>query len=258
MRRLTRALTVIGFLLGGLGSGLAPPAVAQDQEVLKPEEVFRYAVTPTADALLVRWTIEPRYYLYRERMSFESRTPGVTLGPAAMPEGQLYQDEYFGDMHIYRDTAEVRLPLATRAPGIDSIALAIKSQGCADAGLCYPPQVWVTKVSLPAGGGAPGASPTGGRLGALLGASATGSGKGPKDEPLPVEQAFRYRTELVDAFTLKVTWTIAPGYYLYRHTLGVTTSSAGRAVRRARPARPASPRWTRSTATRWSSTTRWP
>ena len=69
-----------------------------------------------------------------------------------MPEGKLYRDEYFGDMHIYRDTAEIRLPIAARSPGIDSIALAIKSQGCADAGLCYPPQVWVTNVSLPAGG----------------------------------------------------------------------------------------------------------
>ena len=67
-----------------------------------------------------------------------------------MPEGKLYRDEYFGDMHIYRDTAEIRLPIASRSPGIDSIALAIKSQGCADAGLCYPPQVWVTNVSLPA------------------------------------------------------------------------------------------------------------
>jgi thiol:disulfide interchange protein DsbD len=224
MKRLLKAIAAVTAVLLGAGAGHA-----EDQDILKPEQAFRYAVSATADALLVRWTLEPGYYLYQERMSFESRTPGVVLGPPVMPAGELHQDEYFGDMHIYRGTAEIRLPLASRVPGADSIALAIRSQGCADAGLCYPPQVWVTNVSLPAAGGA---GPPIGRLGALLGASGTG----PKDEPLPVDQAFRYRTELADPFTLKVLWTIAPGYYLYRHTLGVTSGSD--AVKLGAPALP--------------------
>ncbi len=232
MKRLLKGLAAVAVALG-----LAGPTLAQDQDILKPEQVFRYAVSASADALLVRWTIEPGYYLYQERMSFESRTPGVTLGPAVMPAGELHRDEYFGDMHIYRGTAEIRLPLATRASGTDSVALAIKSQGCADAGLCYPPQVWVTNVRLDAADAPPAAGGTAGRLGALLGAAASRApGTGPVDEPLPVEQAFRYRTELTDPFTLKVVWTIAPGYYLYRHTLGVTTSSD--AVRLGPPALP--------------------
>ncbi|MEO8225065.1 MAG: protein-disulfide reductase DsbD, partial [Gammaproteobacteria bacterium] len=158
-------------------------------------------------------------------MSFESQTPGITLRPPVMPQGELHSDEYFGDMHIYRGTAEIRLPLATRVAGLDKLALAIRSQGCADVGLCYPPQVWVANVSLAAPGAATSTATPGGRLGALLGAAATRSPGGPVDEPLPVEQAFRYRTELTDPFTLKVHWTIAPGYYLYRHTLGATTTS---------------------------------
>ena len=217
MKRLLQIpATLAGLLLAAPGP--ARGAIA-DQDILKPEQAFRYAVTATTDALLVRWSIEPQHYLYRERMSFESRTAGVTLGSPVMPEGELHEDEYFGTMHIYRDVAEVRLPLATRSPGIDNVALAIKSQGCADAGLCYPPQVWVTNVSLDTAGSAAG----GGRLGRLLGGVATSSG--PKDEPLPVLEAFRYRTELTDPFTLRVLWTIAPGYYLYRHTLSAETSS---------------------------------
>jgi len=214
MKRFTRVLGAL-LILGALVPARAqlPPG----QDILKPEQAFRYAVSATADALLVRWTIEPKHYLYQERMSFESRTPGLVLGAAEMPEGKLYRDEYFGDMHIYRNAAEIRLPIASRAPGTDSVTLAIKSQGCADAGLCYPPQVWVTNVSLPAAGG----GGAGGRLSALLGAAATGTG-GAKDEPLPVGEAFRFRTALPDPFTLEVTWTIAPGYYLYRHTLGAT------------------------------------
>ena len=207
------ALAGILFMLWAC---LVPAAHAQDQNILRPEHAFRYEVATTDDAILVRWTVEPGYYLYKERMGFESRTPGVELGPPEMPEGKLHRDEYFGDMHIYRDSAEVRLPLASRPAGIDSLALAIKSQGCADVGLCYPPQIWVANVDLPAAGG--------GRLGALLGTASTGA-SGPKDEPLPVERAFRYRTQVDDPFTLRVTWTIEPGYYLYRHTLGATSSS---------------------------------
>ena len=233
MKRLSQVLPLASGLLPALllALGLAGPATvrAQDQDILKPEQAFRYAVSAGADALLVRWTITPGYYLYQERMSFESRTPGVVLGPPAMPLGELHRDEYFGDMHIYRGTVDIRLPLASRSPDADSLALAIKSQGCADAGLCYPPQVWVTNLSLPAAGGTPVAGPVAGppagRLGALLADAAAGRSNGPKDEPLPVGKAFRFRTTFVDPFTLKVAWSIAPGYYLYRHTLSVETTS---------------------------------
>ena len=68
-------------------------------------------------------------------------------------------------MHIFRDSLEVRLPVSSRPAGPVKLALAIKSQGCADIGLCYPPQVWVSNVELPAAGGSA-ASP--GKLGALL------------------------------------------------------------------------------------------
>ncbi len=223
MKRVFQLLPVAAIL----ALGLAGPTgvLAQEQDILKPEEAFRYTVEARGDALLVRWTIEPEHYLYQERMSFESRTPGVTLGPAEMPKGKLHKDEYFGDMHIYRDSAEIQLPVTTRAPGVNSVALAIKSQGCADAGLCYPPQVWVTNVSLPAAGSTAASGQPVSRLGALLAGAATSSGTGPKDDPLPVEEAFSFRTELTDPFTLKVFWRIAPGYYLYRHTLGAESQS---------------------------------
>ncbi|MBN8280315.1 MAG: thiol:disulfide interchange protein, partial [Gammaproteobacteria bacterium] len=215
MKHFLRAFAAI---LLAIAAGNAPAA-----DVLKPEQVFRYAVTAADDALVVRWTIEPKYYLYRERMSFESRTPGVELGAPDMPAGELHKDEYFGDMHIYRDSAEVRLPIARRAAGAGAVALAIKSQGCADAGLCYPPQVWVTNVSLPAAG--PGQAVDAGKFAALLEGTPRTAG-GPKDEPLPVGEAFRFSATLADPFTLRVERTIAPGYYLYRHTLAVTADSS--------------------------------
>ena len=210
---LVMALVMAVALLAG---GLSPAGAA---DILKAEQVFRYTVTPADDALLVRWTIEPAHYMYKERMGFESRTPGVALGEPALPAGIPYTDEYFGDMHIYRDVAEIRVPITSRTPGVDSIALALKSQGCSDKGLCYPPQVWVTNVSLPAASGG------GGRLGSLIQGLRNQTSGAPKDEPLPVDQAFRHELVVVDPFTLQVRWTVTPGYYLYRHTLGLETDS---------------------------------
>ncbi|MCL4720633.1 MAG: hypothetical protein KJ041_01515, partial [Gammaproteobacteria bacterium] len=80
---------LMGFVMCGglLAGGLATAAAA---DILKAEQVFRYTVTPTDDALLVRWTIEPGHYMYQERMGFESRTPGIALGDAVMPPGMPY------------------------------------------------------------------------------------------------------------------------------------------------------------------------
>ncbi|MCE7902479.1 MAG: protein-disulfide reductase DsbD [Gammaproteobacteria bacterium PRO9] len=204
------------------------PGQPPEPDILKPEQAFQYTVTADPGALVVHWKVLPGYYLYKERMSFESRTPGVTLGAAEMPTGKLHTDEYFGDMHIYRGTVEVRLPIVARSDGITNVALAIKSQGCADIGLCYPPQTWVSNTALPAAAASTGQSGgQSGGLAALLGKTGQEAGtNGSKDEPLPVDEAFRYRAELRDPNTLQVTWTIVPGYYLYRHTLGASTTSS--------------------------------
>ncbi|MCL4780985.1 MAG: protein-disulfide reductase DsbD [Gammaproteobacteria bacterium] len=200
---------------------LTPWTTAQavvEADILKPEQAFRYVASATADEIVVRWTIEPAHYLYRERMSYESRTPGITLGSADIPPGIPHTDEYFGEMHIFRDQLEARLPVTARPPGPVTLTLAIKSQGCADIGLCYPPQVWVANVELPAAGGGK-ESP--GKLGALMNRPQPGS----SDEPLPVALAFPLETVQTDDFTLQIRWDTTPGYYLYRHTLKASTTS---------------------------------
>ncbi len=207
------------ILLGHAASSQAAVGRAGEQDILKPEQAFRYAASASADEILVRWTIEPEHYLYRERMSYESRTPGITLGTASIPEGKPHNDEYFGQMHIFRDSLEVRLPISARPPGPVKLALAIKSQGCADIGLCYPPQVWATNVELPA---ATRGSTATGKLSALLNSTRRSGGA---DEPLPVAQAFPLDAVLADDFTVEIRWDITPGYYLYRHTFKASTSA---------------------------------
>jgi len=206
-------------LLAGLWPALA--GAAPQADVRKPEEVFRYTAVAEPEAIRVTWEITPGYYLYKERMSFESRTPGVELGPAVMPAGEPHRDEYFGEMHIYRDQAVVRLPLLARPPAAETLALAVRSQGCSDDGLCYPPQVWMAKVALPP---AVAAEPPAGGLGALLQGNAK-TGNADPDAPLPVDQAFPFQVSLKDPFTVQVRWDVHPGYYLYRHSLKLGTDS---------------------------------
>ena len=85
---------------------------------------------PEAGHHTIAWRIEPGYYLYRHALSFT--VDGDPLN-ASIPDGEPYLDEHFGEVTIYRDQLFVQIP-ATEG------VLTVTYQGCADAGLCYPPQ----------------------------------------------------------------------------------------------------------------------
>ncbi len=195
------------------------------EDILKPEEAFRYALSASDDAVEVRWQIEPGHYLYKQRMGYRSLSDGLLLGEPQLPPGKPYEDEFFGRMEVYRDEVRVRLPIISRDPGIQTAKLEIRSQGCADIGLCYPPQKWIGRVSFDGSGGA---------LERLLGGTGNRVAAG---EPLPPEEAFRARLSLLDPFRLAIDWDIEPGYYLYRHSLAVNT--VGGPAQAGRPRLPA-------------------
>ncbi len=113
---------------------------------LEPQEAFRFAAE-AADAsggpmIAVRYDIADGYYLYRERFKFEldpATAHGATLGEPVFPKGEIKYDETFAkDVEYYRHQVIVRVPvIGATGP----VTLLSTSQGCADAGLCYPPQV---------------------------------------------------------------------------------------------------------------------
>ncbi|MFW2403436.1 MAG: protein-disulfide reductase DsbD, partial [Gammaproteobacteria bacterium] len=200
---------------------LSATSAMAKQDILRPEQAFRYEVSVSGEEVIVQWDIEPGHYLYKERMRYASRSADVTLGDARLPKGKPYTDEFFGDMHIYRNSAEVRIPIVSRPAGATDLELELKSQGCADIGLCYPPQTWTATVTL-ADNAAPGKSSP---LARLMSGTAAGA-----DDPLPPEEAFRPRVDVVDPFNLRVEWTIEDGYYLYRDSLKITSSGDAAAV----------------------------
>jgi thioredoxin:protein disulfide reductase len=166
----------------GLGSG---PANA---EFLPVERAFRlFGEAAGADRARLTWEIAPGYYLYRSRIKVVSGTPNAQLGTLALPEGQSKKDEFFGVQQVYHNEIVADLPI--RHPGNATVVVPIKVtyQGCAEAGLCYPPQTKTLSIVLPAAadaGAAPGsgASP-GPASGAAAGGSPTTTASGPSPTP---------------------------------------------------------------------------
>ncbi|MDH4312949.1 MAG: protein-disulfide reductase DsbD [Gammaproteobacteria bacterium] len=206
----------------------ARPGLAADDEFLPVRSAFKVATSAAPDELVVRFDIAAGYYLYRDRLGFESATPGVTLGPASLPVGLDHEDEFFGKQVIYRDDAQVGVPVTFRGTAQD-FDVKVKLQGCADAGLCYPPQTWTLRVTWPNGvAGTPpvssaGAAPAqsgGFNLRALLG----GGAKSDADF-LPADQAFVFSTESTSRDRVRLRWDIADDYYLYRDKVTVKTTA---------------------------------
>ena len=113
---------------------------SQQADFPPAEQAFELSVEPQANGeTLLRWDIAPGYYLYQHRLQFSGLPTGVK---PELPPGLPYSDEFFGDSQIYRDRLELILPAGNTG------SIQIGWQGCADAGLCYPPQT--QQIDLPA------------------------------------------------------------------------------------------------------------
>lgn len=120
----------------GGGNGLAGPG----HDLLKADQAFQLvAAAAEHGELTVNWDIAPGYYLYRKRLRFEALAPqGARLEPAQLPKGEMVDDAHEGRTEVYHGElrAVLRWPNNTPAPS----RLRVVYQGCAEAGVCYPPQ----------------------------------------------------------------------------------------------------------------------
>ncbi len=133
--------TALGLLF--VLTSLAAHAV-NEPELLSPEQAFPLEVTlrgPKEVAL--DFSTRPGYYLYRDRFSFT--IDGTPIKPDEMPPGELKNDSTFGMVTVYHRPIQIRLPLPR--PITSSIVMSVTSQGCADLGVCYPPQTRDYRVS---------------------------------------------------------------------------------------------------------------
>ncbi len=187
-----------------------------DEEPLMPEEAFRlkaYAVD--AETVRAQWDIEEGYYLYRGKFKFSTDTTGVTLGEGKYPPGKVKEDEFFGKVETYRKQVAIDLPI-TVTGDTKQFKLTTVSQGCADAGLCYPPQTVTVDVDLIPAAMAADSAPAKSGTGLLASLSQKLGLGGDEEEFLPAEQVFVPSVEAADGNTLLVRFDIRDGYYLYR------------------------------------------
>ena len=122
-----------------------------EPNLLPPEQAFRLSARALdARTLEVRYDITDGYYLYRDKLAF-AVDPDAGAGKPELPAGIRKHDDFFGDVETYRGPIVVRLPLARGKPG-QALALKVESQGCADAGVCYPPTQQQVRLTLPQDG----------------------------------------------------------------------------------------------------------
>jgi len=216
-RRLFAAFgPLFAMVLAALPGLLPAPSAAaiEFDEVRDFNEVFVVsAVAPARDRIEVSWAIEDGYYLYNNRfLQFTAATEGVVLGEPQLPPGKVSYDELLGEeVEKYHHNLTVTLPLLSVAPGVGSVQLRLRSQGCLENELCYPPTGQQVSVQLPAAAvvGQP-------RVGGLAGAGPAADLFGVQtDTALAPEQAFSYEAIGYDAGTALVRFTAQPGYYLY-------------------------------------------
>lgn len=191
-------------------------------ELLPAEQAFRLSSRLESGTAVFNWDIADGYHLYQKRFKFVSPASTVELGRPAFPKGEMKRDEAFGVMEIYRGHLEIRVPLLRQATGPDSVMIEVSSQGCADAGVCYPP-VRQT-VALHASPTPAAVAGTGSPLRDMLKALGLKPGSG-QDELLPADEAFRFYAEVRDPQTLWVGWQVASGYYLYREKFALALSA---------------------------------
>ncbi|HEY0634378.1 MAG TPA: protein-disulfide reductase DsbD, partial [Gammaproteobacteria bacterium] len=206
-------MTILRHLLFTLLALFALQAAQAEEELLDPEQAFRLEMSASdGSTVRARWIIADGYYLYRNKIKFKSDTAGVTLGEARLPKGKVKQDEFFGEVEIYRGTIDVEIPLE-RPAGTDTITITATSQGCADAGVCYPPHKQSREIKLAATQPLVQPLPVFGAPAAIKPFGAA------QDELLEADQAFQASAIALDGQTLQINWVIAPGYYLYRDRL---------------------------------------
>jgi thiol:disulfide interchange protein DsbD len=146
----------------------AGAAARADDDFLDPKVAFKFSAHMDGPkTAVVTYDIADGYYMYRERFKFAAT--GAKLGEPQIPAGKVHFDENFGkDVETYHNGVTIRIPVEGNGP----FTLTVTGQGCADKGLCYPPQE-ATAQLVAKGGAAAATTGAAGAPGASGGAAAS-------------------------------------------------------------------------------------
>nr|WP_233095098.1 protein-disulfide reductase DsbD [Alteromonas sp. IB21] len=115
---------------------------ADEPQFLDVEQAFAFDFNQKENTLKLTFDIADGYYLYRKQFKFVAKE--AEIGEPAFPSGVMIEDEFFGESEVFYDGVSITLPI--ESAGSDGV-VKIRYQGCADAGLCYPPTVKVVYLN---------------------------------------------------------------------------------------------------------------
>ena len=115
---------------------------ADEPEFLQVDEAFQFDFSQRGDQLTLSWNVAEGYYLYKKQ--FKTVVKNAEIGEADFPVAEQIEDEFFGQSDVFREQVDIRYPIIH---SIQDGVVKIRYQGCADAGLCYPPTTKVVYLS---------------------------------------------------------------------------------------------------------------
>ncbi|MFT5311533.1 MAG: thiol:disulfide interchange protein DsbD [Paraglaciecola sp.] len=119
---------------------------ADEPEFLQVDEAFQFDFAQSDDQLTLSWNVAEGYYLYKKQ--FKTVVKNAELGDPVFPDAEQIEDEFFGQSDVFREQLDISYPIIQ---SIQDGVVKIRYQGCADAGLCYPPTTKVVYLSEVAG-----------------------------------------------------------------------------------------------------------
>jgi thioredoxin:protein disulfide reductase len=150
----------------------ASQVVAATDDLLPVDQAFVLnARFDKPNELTVGWQIAPGHYLYRDKLSFRAEGK-IELGKASLPKGKPHKDENFGDVEVYYDYVEAKIPFSRASASALDVVLTAGFQGCRENSVCYPPSEQTMALVLPATS----------EFSAGVSGTTTGAGAGPVSE----------------------------------------------------------------------------
>lgn len=123
------------------------------QELLPPDEAFKMSVdVRDENTLIAKFTPAKNYYLYRDKIAFESHEPGIFIEKITLPKGKMKEDLTFGHVEVFYEPFQAIISLRREAPAPEqTLTLATTYQGCNEpVGVCYAPIKKDVSLTLPA------------------------------------------------------------------------------------------------------------
>ena len=196
-------LVVMSFILSIVSCEVDESNEQSAPPLLRVNEAFKYELINSGTSVWIKWVIEDGYYLYRNKLKFKIND--TEIPQPILPEGYIHEDEFFGVQQIYRNEVSFEIPYKNQKIIGDEILIEILSQGCADRGICYPPQKW--KKTIKIGGND------------LNEINATVNKIYENDTSS--DNSFRPYLSSLDQNTIEIAFQIAPNYYLYKNKIRV-------------------------------------